>query len=319
MKHLKFFTILIVLCYSCKSNSFSKEKVYLNVMVKFENGNNKSQLLAYSRVVKNRIFYLYKTKPEIHLKDSIVSINVSSNLDTNLLKRILTTKGKFEMWETYDNREIFELMNQINTSLKQLNIMNRFVDDTSQISLTFPFFKKLEPLIDNQGNLIEGPFAGMALYKDKALIDSVLGLEYIRGNLYKNLIFKWYEKPEKGYYLLIPLKDNDTDYKIRNQDMIRDVHIETELDNGKYIIIQMRKEYYSKLRKLSEYNIGRAVAISIDEVVYSTVKQMDVIEDGNVKLTGNYTIDELNSIVAILKFGEIPSLPTGIDFKLIKN
>jgi len=77
------------------------------------------------------------------------------------------------------------------------------------------------------------------------------------------------------------------------------------------ISMQMNSNGAKEWRKLTSQNIGRRVAIVLDDFVYSAPFVQNEIPNGNSQITGNFTIEEAQDLANILKAGTLPA-PTTI-------
>ena len=56
---------------------------------------------------------------------------------------------------------------------------------------------------------------------------------------------------------------------------------------------------------LTSDNVGRPIAIVLDDIVYSAPNVNDPIEGGNSEISGNFTVQEAQDLANILKIGKI--------------
>ncbi len=77
------------------------------------------------------------------------------------------------------------------------------------------------------------------------------------------------------------------------------------------ISMQMNSNGAKEWRRLTSQNIGRRVAIVLDNFVYSAPFVQNEIPNGNSQITGNFTIEEAQDLANILKAGTLPA-PTTI-------
>ena len=77
------------------------------------------------------------------------------------------------------------------------------------------------------------------------------------------------------------------------------------------ISMQMNSNGAKEWRKLTSQNIGRRVAIVLDDFVYSAPFVQNEIPNGNSQITGNFTLEEAQDLANILKAGTLPA-PTTI-------
>lgn len=312
MKTFFYSVLFIFITNSCKSNQNDPGNDSIMIILSINENYSHLQMDTYKNIVSKRLQDFYNIKPTFLIHDSIIKINVPELIDSSgILNTLLTNNGKFEIWPTYENMEIHQIMNSINNAIIDLRLEDRFVCDTSPISSEFPFFNKLIPMVDHEGYLVKGPFAGMAYEQDEKLIDSVISLKFIRDSLPISLIFRWYIKSKKDFFPLIAMNNlNNTKAPITTN-MIQEVFIKKE-SLGNHILIQLKKEYYDLFKNLSSDNIGRALAIAIGDKVISISYQNEEVNNGNIRLWGDFTTEEQDMILILLKNGEFLLTPPAL-------
>jgi len=75
--------------------------------------------------------------------------------------------------------------------------------------------------------------------------------------------------------------------------------------------MQMNGEGARKWKRLTANNIGKRVAIVLDNFVYSAPRVQNEIPNGSSNISGSFTIDEAKDLANILKAGKLP-VPTRI-------
>ena len=84
---------------------------------------------------------------------------------------------------------------------------------------------------------------------------------------------------------------------------------EVELDSytsEPMISIRFKPEASEGLSRVTEENIGRRLAIMLDETPYSAPVIQEAIRGGTVSLTGRFSIVEANDLAAVLRAGAVP-------------
>ena len=84
---------------------------------------------------------------------------------------------------------------------------------------------------------------------------------------------------------------------------------EVELDSytsEPMISIRFKPEAKEGLARVTEENIGRRLAIMLDETLYSAPVIQEAIRGGTVSLTGHFSIGEANDLAAVLRAGAVP-------------
>ncbi|MFN4144827.1 MAG: protein translocase subunit SecDF [Runella sp.] len=75
--------------------------------------------------------------------------------------------------------------------------------------------------------------------------------------------------------------------------------------------MRMNAEGARKWRALTAANVGRPVAIILDDFVYTAPNVQNEIPNGNSSITGNFTVEETKDMANVLKAGKLPA-PTTI-------
>ena len=307
MKNLTISILLILIISSCSTKE-KHDNTSTLISLQIEKDYNKEKSDSLYNIISERLTYYCKTKPEISFEDNLVKFLIAKDCDTASIKKIILSKGKLEVWRTFESSNVFSFMEGINNTIEKLDFTHRFLIDSIEASKEFSFFNKLVPPIDNEGYFLDGPFAGLALQEDKLLIDSVLMLKQVTDNLPIDLKFYWGVRPENNLYPLIAINlANSKNSPIRSK-MIKDASFETEKGN-EYVLIKLKKEYYEKFALLTKYNIGMSLAIAIDNDVYSHLIGNTIIDNGEIVIYNKLSSDKYRVIASILKKGELPFIP----------
>ena len=74
---------------------------------------------------------------------------------------------------------------------------------------------------------------------------------------------------------------------------------------GNYVSMTMKPEAAKTWAHVTANNVGKPVAIVLDDVVYSAPNVNQAIEGGNSQITGNFTTDEAKDLANVLKSGQM--------------
>jgi SecD/SecF fusion protein len=179
-----------------------------------------------------------------------------------------------------------------------------------------PLFAVLSPAIfqnqQGQSEYQKGPVAGYSLFKDTAKVNSIFNREDIKALLPKNLKFLWGVKPqtkESKAIELIAIKTNGRDeLPPLDGGAIADARQDFGQFNGKpEISMRMNAEGAQTWRRLTSENVGKSIAIVLDNYVYSFPTVQGEIAGGNSSITGNFEINEAKDLANILKAGKLPA------------
>jgi SecD/SecF fusion protein len=152
--------------------------------------------------------------------------------------------------------------------------------------------------------------------RDTVTINRILAREDIRSVLPRNLKFLWSVKPQKQDNLeLLELHaikvSRSGDQAPLEGDVITDARQTLDQTSRPAVSMQMNAEGARRWRKLTGDNIGRRIAVVLDDYVYTAPNVQGEIPSGQSEITGNFTIDEAKDLANILKSGSLPA-PTKI-------
>ncbi|UYZ63032.1 protein translocase subunit SecDF [Hymenobacter weizhouensis] len=152
--------------------------------------------------------------------------------------------------------------------------------------------------------------------RDTARVNAVLRSPDVRAVLPSNLTFMWGVKPDviegQEYLQLYAIrKSRDGEAPIGGE-VISDARGDIDPTNGRAeVSMQMNPTGARKWQRLTAANIGRQVAIVLDDYVYSAPVVQAEIAGGNSSISGNFQIEEAQDLASVLKAGKLPA-PTRI-------
>ena len=184
-----------------------------------------------------------------------------------------------------------------------------------------PLFAIMQPALQQQGDQYypaPGPVIRYVNVNDTAQLNKYLAMDEIKGLFPPRLRFVYEAKPydEGGNFLrLIVIKVHDRDGNAALEgDVIIDATQQFEQFSGTpEISMQMNGEGANKWAKLTEANVGKSIAIALDNYVYSFPTVQGKITGGRSSITGNFEIEEAELIANILKAGKLPAPATIVE------
>ena len=153
-----------------------------------------------------------------------------------------------------------------------------------------------------------GPVAGIAHRNDTAEINRLLSMKQVREILPSDLIFRWTVKAidEKDtYYQLIALKSSKGGKAPLGGDVITDARDDFDKLQGSVVSMSMNAEGAKIWEKLTRDNIGRSIAIVLDNQVYSFPNVNTAISGGSSQITGGFSPEEAKDLANVLKSGKM--------------
>ncbi len=176
-----------------------------------------------------------------------------------------------------------------------------------------PLFAVLRPP-DLQNMPLEvansSPAVGYALISDTAKVNEYLSRQEIKSLLPTDMRFAWTVKPEQEgsmYLTLIALKTNKEGKAPITGEYIVDARADFDRQTNQPIVeMRMNAEGARIWRKLTKDYLKKAVAIVLDNQVYSYPIVQSVIPNGVSQISGNFTIEEAKDLANVLKAGKLP-------------
>ncbi|GAA4005803.1 protein translocase subunit SecDF [Hymenobacter fastidiosus] len=151
--------------------------------------------------------------------------------------------------------------------------------------------------------------------RDTARVNSVLKSAEVRAILPPNLTFLWGVKPDviegQEYLQLYAIRKSREATAPLGGEVVADARQDYDQGGRPEVSMQMNPSGGSKWQKLTAANIGRQVAIVLDDYVYSAPVVQAEIAGGNSSISGNFTIEEAQDLSNVLKAGKLPA-PTRI-------
>ncbi len=186
------------------------------------------------------------------------------------------------------------------------------VDNMADFKKDYPLFALLNPSTDQSGQLFPGPVVGMAHFKDTIQINNYLHQPQIRNIFPQNMTFRWTAKPvdEKGnYYRLIALKVTSRDGRAPlDGDVITDATQDfDQLGSNPEVAMSMNSEGAKTWQRMTKENIGKSIAIVLDDYVRSFPTVQNEISGGRSSITGLESIEEAKDLANVLKSGKMPA------------
>lgn len=312
-------------------------------------------------ILRTRIDKFGVTSPNIQRQQGTnrILIELPGVSDEDRVRKLLQGSAKLEFWETYDNSEIFPLLENINrtlaSTLKVDTKSNSSVtaadtsakdttggrlaslggnkaagsDSTKKDSSTValeqaknqnPLFAVLSPNIgqgpQGQQMLGQGPVIGYVLQKDTALVNSYFNSAEIKAIIPGNVKLLWSVKPvskETKMFQLFAVKPTGLNAgPVLTGNVIADARADVDQrTNNPQVEMVMNSEGAREWRKISAAaaaaNPKKAIAIVLDNTVYSAPTVQDEIPNGVSSITGNFTFEDTQDLANVLKAGRLPA------------
>ena len=176
--------------------------------------------------------------------------------------------------------------------------------------------KKRNPLLAMLQLAPQGSLSvvGYANLRDTAEINKLIYSDLAKQVLPSDVKLLWGAKPADGIsaknvFELYALKVTQTNGRAPLEgDVITDAKDEFDQNYGHpSVSMSMNSDGARRWAALTKANVGKAIAIVLDGVVYSAPRVNGEITGGNSQITGNFTIEDTKDLANTLKSGRMPA------------
>lgn len=299
-------------------------------------------------VLRNRIDRFGVAQPNIQrlAASGRILIELPGVKDPERVRKLLQGTANLEFWETYDNQEVYPLLEKANDLLAKILVPDTDTEkkadtlkseqDTTAASLldkikaqentdttkkddntpeqlkkNNPLFAVLYPNIDSEKRLAKGAAVGLVLAKDTAIVSKYLSMKQVKGLFPSSLRFLWSYKPIQNsqVYQLIAIKvDPRKNQAPLDGSYITSARVEfNHLNNEPEVSMSMNAEGAKEWALLTRQNVGKQIAIVLDNYVYSFPVVRQEIKGGNSSISGGFKLEEATDLANVLKSGKLPA------------
>ena len=301
-------------------------------------------------VVRNRIDKFGVVQPNIQKlegQSGRIMVEMPGIKEPERVRKLLQGSANLEFWETYNSTEIVPLLAQLNqryaatggeaveevadtvaadtTAAPKSDLaaaLNKnAAKDKADENKKLAEAKKQNPLFaifqPTQGNTLA--VVGYANARDTADINKIIYSELAKHIMPAELKLRWGAKPEtfngqaKGdIFELYALKITEPSGRAPLEgDVITNAKDDFDQMGHPSVSMQMNSDGARRWSQITKQNIGKGVAIVLDDAVYSAPRILGQIDGGNSQITGNFTIEDTKDLANTLNSGKMPA-PTRI-------
>ena len=184
----------------------------------------------------------------------------------------------------------------------------------SEFAKDHPLFNEnmLMPNINQQGGLLGGPVVGYARAKSRDEITRMINMAFEKKVLDSRTVkFLWSAKPIKDgsdVYQLFAIRINTRDGSaLLDGGVITDARQDFSNAGGNEISMTMNNEGAREWKRITGENVGKCIAIVLDDLVYSAPVVNGEIAGVRSSITGDFTVEEAKDLANILKSGKLPA------------
>ena len=267
-----------------------------------------SQVDAAFNIFRTRIDQFGVVSPNIQKlqdKNGQVLLELPGVKEPERVTELLKSSANLEFYEVYNYNEI---QNELGR-LAQL-----LANDTVQSHNLYALLGGVQ----RSGS----PVVGMVTPANRMLVDSLMNTETAKKTLPADLTLMWSVKPAEfprtdakgnvikkadgsdmtdAYWELVALKGD----AVLEGDAITSASSEYDNMQGNMVNMKMNDRGAKDWATITRNNLGRSIAIVLDEHVYSFPNVNSEITGGSSQITGNFTPEEANDLSNVLKSGKM--------------
>ncbi|MGV6846214.1 MAG: protein translocase subunit SecDF [Lutibacter sp.] len=291
-------------------------------------------------VLRSRIDKFGVTQPNIQRigKSGRILIELPGAKDIDRVKKLLQSTAELQFFEVYSNQETANFFIQSNSVIENILKVEKKVKDTTstkkgdlkdllgEVSDSTAtkkvdnLFSVLSPSIPQSQNQVSSVVA-TAKVSDTAKVNKYLAMKAVRALLPNNMKytkFLWDYKPfttqlgngkENAQLIhLYAIKSNREDVAPIEGDVIIDASQEYGQTGKPEVSMTMNAVGTRQWAKMTTENVGKFVAVVLDDFVYTAPSVTTAITTGRTSISGgSMTVEEAQDIANVLKAGKLPA------------
>ena len=296
-------------------------------------------------VLRTRIDRFGVVQPNIQsMEDKMgrIMVELPGIKEPERVRKLLQGSANLEFWETYTAREVLPALQAADAKLRTVlaeqapaekaeetqapaaekavnaadslaaalkgNTVEKEEANLEELKKQYPLLSILQ--LNSSG---QGPVVGYANYKDTAEINKLLAMPEVKAELPRDLSLKWgvsaaeFDK-KKQIFELYSIKVTERNGKAPLEgDVITDAKDEFSQYSKPIVTMAMNNDGARRWAQLTKQNIGRAIAIVLDNYVYSAPNVNSEISGGRSEISGNFTPEQTKDLANVLKSGKMPA------------
>ena len=293
-------------------------------------------------VVRTRIDKFGVVQPNIQKLEGQtgrIMVEMPGIKEPERMRKLLQGSANLEFWETYNADEVIPYLQQLDSRLandasndttaakkaikkadaKKVKLQLKNNDDetpTQKSNVQMEAAKKQHPLLAMLQTTGQNSLAlvGYASVRDTAAISKLIYGQTAKQILPTDLKLLWSATPEDGIkakniYGLYAIKVSSSNGQAPLQgDVVVDAKDEFNHVTGQpEVNMTMNTEGARRWAALTKANVGKAIAIVLDNAVYSAPRVNGEIDGGSSAISGNFTVEMTKDLANTLKSGRMPA------------
>ena len=255
-------------------------------------------------------------------RDGQILLELPGIKEPERVRKLLQGSANLEFYETYTMQDIQGALAQLSeAAAKQAAPADAaavapadsvavdsaaVANDSVAKPAAAPAVRTLAEMLWSAGG-VGGPAIGLVNVQDTAAVNAILKSALAKQMLPTNLKCAWSVKAvdeKERFYQLVALKTQNGKPRLGG-DVVEDASSDYDNLQGYVVSMTMNGEGTRRWAQITQENLGKAVAIVLDDQVYSYPNVNSVIEGGRSQITGNFTPEEASDLANVLKSGKM--------------
>lgn len=268
--------------------SIVKKRIDLSVGTAFE-------------VIRTRIDKLGAIQPNVQRVPGTarISVEMPGMKDIDKVKKMLQTSAKLQFWEIQQIQEVAPYFQTLTSTIAAKG-------DSMGVAKNVNFMNLLQ--------LDKLRTSGVASVKlsDTATVNKILNskvAQALRPANMKYTQFMWGYKPEStdtNSLVLYAIRGN-INQKAPVDGAVESAKINYDELSRVVVDMQMDSKGAKEWKTLTEKNVGKPVAVTLDNRVYTAPNVVGAIPNGRTQISGNFSQEEAKELVDVLGAGKLPA------------
>lgn len=265
----------------------------------------KDRVSSSTNVLRSRIDQFGVVAPNIQEleNDGQILLELPGVKEHDRVRDLLKSSANLEFYETMPLGDIQMALAELDRTLAA---------DSTRQGMTF--LGNFMQLGDPRGSTV-----GIATSAQRVMIDSIINSDAAKRVLPSNLRLAWEVKPQSveytdtltkakrsmDLYSLVALKTSNGKAALSGDVVTAATSEYDTMHGGNYVQMTMKPDAAKQWARITAANVGKQVAIVLDDQVYSAPVVQNAIEGGTSSITGNFTTDEAKDLANVLKSGKM--------------
>ncbi len=287
-------------------------------------------------IVRNRIDQFGVVQPNIQKlegQEGRLMVEMPGIREPERIRKLLQGSANLEFWETYNNQEITPYLQQLDQQIANMehkedkksskennkdissSLLKREIASNTKNSALKEAAKKTNPLLSMLQLIPNDALSvvGYASVRDTAAINRIIYSNTAKRILPSDLLLRWSAKPaeglnQKNVYELHALKITTSDGRAPLEgDVITDAKDQFDQYGKPEVSMTMNSDGARQWAAITKANIGKAVAVVLDGLVYTAPNIKCEIDGGQSSISGSFTIEDTKDLANTLKSGRMPA------------